>query len=233
MSALLEALQRLEARVPRQPAPPPITLRQIEPVLETPVVEAQETAEPEPTKTAPSEPAAGDIPPEYIPELPRGPTQIRSFADEIFAELELPPVVDRFDFATALPAACLAPATVAMISVGVADPVATLRDLAQSVSDRLSGDVVLLGPGTLDDAAALAAQWDTLRSRAAYAFIHASSDVAMRRIAGLRATAGVALVVELGRTATNDVRRFTTAMTAAGISVLGVIILDGVASSSR
>jgi hypothetical protein len=131
------------------------------------------------------------------------------------------------DFAAMLTAACPAPALVAFLSCGTTTEASTLvRDLAGELAARTAADVVLLGPGILDDAQALTSQWSELRRRTDYGFVHASADTIGRRVAALRAASGVVLIVELGHTSTQGVELVRSVLAQNGIHLRGVVALD-------
>jgi hypothetical protein len=119
-----------------------------------------------------------------------------------------------------------APALAAVVAVGVTgELLPLLRGFGEALSVRTGADVVLLGPGTLDDAAGLASQWDALRTQVGYGLVHAPAERATLRLDALRQTAGVIAVVELGRTSVQAVKTIRTLLADGGIPLLGTLVI--------
>lgn len=150
-----------------------------------------------------------------------------SVAHAEFATIDAPATREPRDLATALSTACPPPALIALVGIGVEDPwTAPLREAAEAVARRIGRDVVLLGPGLLDDGPTLTAQWSTLRERAAYGFLHAPAEYAAGRLDGLGRVDAVVPVIELGRTSPRAVEAFRRLLAARGIGLLGAVVLD-------
>lgn len=144
------------------------------------------------------------------------------------ARIAPPREVDRFAaFVDALTAACPAPALVAFLSIGVEDSITPLlRDHADAVARILGRDVVLLGPGLLDDPTSPTSCLAMLRERGAYGFLHAEADYALARPAALAQVAAVVPVVELGKTSTQAVGRLRRLLAVHRIAVLGSTVIS-------
>ena len=201
MSGLLEALQRLEGRTAAPStsgdvvAPEPISPR-----FEFP--EPQRHVEPSPLATPQVEPT---------PVAPIAP----------------PREVDRYAvFVDALKVACPAPALVAFLSIGVEGSITSLlRDHADAVARSLGRDVVLLGPGLLDDPDSPTSCWAALRERGAYGFVHADAAFALARPATLKQVAAVVPVVELGKSSTRAATQLRRLLAVNRIPVLGATVI--------
>lgn len=179
--------------------------------------------------------------------LPVFPTPIRSDGwDEVTLPAELLPTEDVIhpdaysaaapdvtteDGAAALAHILHAPALAAVVGIGLeGELVPLLREFGESLSCRTTSDVVLLGPGMLDDVAALSAQWKVLSPHVGYGLVHTSAERAVARLDALQQTAGVIAVVELGRTRVEAVEAFRTRLAERKIPLLGTLaIRDDVA----
>lgn len=189
MSALLQALRRVEDRVP---------LRRRETPTFAEAAAAEMVAEPEPQPEL-AWPVAEPVRPEPI-------------------------VAD--DFAEKLTRIVPAASVVTFLSCGpIVDFTTHLRELAGQVSERLGADVVLLGPGMLDAPDDLVEQWRSLKRHAAYAFLHASVERLEAKLAGIGRTAGVVLVVELGRTSASLLEATQRRFAERRIPLLGSVVL--------
>lgn len=147
-------------------------------------------------------------------------------APERSASFVRAPQAEPHDSATAIVAACPPPALIAVIGIGVDEPLAPLlRETAEAVAGRIGRDVVLLGPGLLDDVATLTTQWSALRGRAAYGFVLAPAEYAVGRLDGLRRVDAVVPVVELGRTSSRAVEAVRRLLMDRGIVVLGPLVV--------
>lgn len=130
------------------------------------------------------------------------------------------------DLASALIAACSPPALIAAVGIGVEESFAPLlRETAEKVARRIGRDVVLLGPGLLDDGATLISQWSALRKRADYGFLHAPAEYVAGRLDGLGCVDAVVPVVELGRTSPRAVQAFRQLLADHGIGMLGAVVI--------
>ena len=138
-----------------------------------------------------------------------------------------PREADRFGaFVDALRAACPAPALVAFLSIGVDGSITSLlRDHADAVARTLDRDVVLLGPGLLDDPDSPTSCWTSLRERGAYGFVHADAAFALARPTTLKQVAAVVPVVELGKTSTQSVTHLRRLLAVNRIPVLGATVI--------
>lgn len=134
------------------------------------------------------------------------------------------PMVD--DFPSALRRVASPESIIAFLSCGPLGEFASfLRELAGQVADRFGGDVVLLGPGLLNSPRSLAEHRQTLLRRADYAFLHGSTENLDAKSAGLRETAGVVLVIELGRTPAAQLSTIRRRLAEQKIPLLGSIVL--------
>lgn len=213
MSALLDALRRVEDRVPlRRREPLPSTIANAGPSPNEGAFEMKTSA------------AASIEPPQEI-EYPPLPTPTIAEETRVVEVVAVEaPMSD--DFASVLRRAVPQPSVVAFLSCGKLGPFTTqLRELAGQVAERSMGDVVLLGPGLLDSPYALADQWQALQRHAAYAFLHASVENLDAKFAGLRHTAGVVLVVELGRTPAALLTTVRRRLAEQNIPLLGNVVL--------
>lgn len=141
--------------------------------------------------------------------------------------VELPRERDRFaEFVSAVTTHCPPPALIALLTIGVEGSVTPLlRDHADAVARRIGRDVVLLGPGLLDEAAPSSSGWSSLRDRAAYGFLHAEAEFALARLAALSQVAAVVPVVELGRTSTQAVAKLRRILAVHRIPILGATVV--------
>lgn len=135
---------------------------------------------------------------------------------------------DEFDaFASALLAVVAPPAVVAFVTCGVSESIIdVLRDLAEAVANRTGDDVVLLGPGALDEPQSPGATRPGLHRPGGFGFVHASADQVGGRLPGLRRVAGVVVVVELGISSKQGLTVLRSILAAGGISLLGTIVLQ-------
>lgn len=237
MSALLAALQRLEGRTATSVAAPSAV--DSAPVIDTTPVFFHEPISPfaEPLRsmgwdevTLPADLLPGDATNAQI-ELEAEPTVSTEVAMPTEAVAAPPSVAESNDGTAALADILHAPALAAVVTLGVnGEIVPLLRHFGEALSARTMSDVVLLGPGMLDDTAALTAQWKVLSPHVGYGLVHASAERALLRIDALRQTAGVICVVELGRTPTAAVEQLRTQLAERNIPLLGTLaIRDDVA----
>lgn len=130
-------------------------------------------------------------------------------------------------FVDALTADCPPPALVAFLTVGVEGSITPLlRDHADAVARRLGRDVVLLGPGILDEAASATSGWNALRHRAAYGFLHASAEFALARPSALQQVSAVVPVVELKKSSTHSLQELRRVLAVHRIAVLGAVVVS-------
>jgi hypothetical protein len=202
MSGLLAALERLEGRRRHEPPASPV-VGPIDAPASTPTL-LEPPSPPEPAQA----PAPAPSPPAAIDEPSPGKNPLAVFVD-------------------ALSSQCPPPSLAAFLSVGVAGSITgLLREHAEAVVERIGRDVVLLGPGLLDDPKSLESQWDALRRRAAYGFLHAESEYALARLGVLGSFAAVVPVVELGTSSATAVARLRRLLAIRRIKVLGAVVVE-------
>lgn len=229
MSALLAALQRLEGRAPAAPLPsfvaPPAVAATFTPhPISSPLVE--------PLRSAGWDEVT--LPVDVIEAAPPAVEQVAKQIAEPTVEQVAKQAVEQAvetsgeadDGTAAFIRILPAPALAAVVAVdAMSDFPRLLRGFGEALSARTLTDVVLLGPGTLDDAAALTAQWEALRPHVGYGLVHATADRALLQSDALQQTAGVIAVVELGRTSFEAVKTLCARLAERGVPLLGTLAI--------